>query len=90
MIAATSWPDAVVAVAGILLVASIVIVIVWQIFATGRASMSVQREKAYRELAEESTAAQRRVAEELGRANAELAEQRRQTSELQRVLAEVE
>jgi hypothetical protein len=48
----TSWPDAAVAIAGVALVGSVVVVAVWQALATWRTRIAVTREEKYRELAE--------------------------------------
>lgn len=90
ILAATSWPDAAIAVAGIGFVTVVVGMLIWQVFATGRTGLSARREQAYRKLAEEATDAQRRTADQLERTTAELAELRKQTGELERVLKEVE
>ena len=50
----TSWPEAAIAIAGIALVASVSVVVVWQALATWRARMTVTREEAYRRLAEQT------------------------------------
>ena len=50
----TSWPEAAIAIAGIALVASVAVVVVWQALATWRTRMAVTREEAYRKLAEET------------------------------------
>jgi hypothetical protein len=52
--AATSWPDAAIAIAGIALVGSVAVVVVWQALSTWRARMTVTREEAYRRLAEQT------------------------------------
>jgi hypothetical protein len=52
--ASTGWPDAAVAIAGIALVGTVAVVIVWQALGTWRARMSVGREEAYRRLAEQT------------------------------------
>jgi hypothetical protein len=52
--ASTSWPDAAVAIAGIALVASVGVVVVWQTLATWRTRIEVAREHAYRALAEQT------------------------------------
>jgi hypothetical protein len=52
--AATSWPEAAVAIAGVALVASVAVVVIWQALATWRARIEVTREQAYRELAEQT------------------------------------
>jgi hypothetical protein len=50
----TSWPEAAVAIAGIALVASVAVVVVWQALATWRTRIAVTREEAYRKLAEQT------------------------------------
>ena len=90
MVAATDWADAAIALGGIAFITIVVSVAVWQVFATGRTSISSSSEKAYRKLAEESAQSQVRTASELERMNAELTELRRQTAELARVLQQVE
>lgn len=50
----TSWPDAAVAVAGIALVASVAVVMIWQALATWRMRIAVAREQVYRSLAEQT------------------------------------
>lgn len=90
IVAQESWPEAAIAIAGIAFVAVVISVVAWQIFSTGRTGLSAKREQAYRKTAEESAEAQRRTADQLEKATAELAELRRQTSELERMLKEVE
>ena len=41
----TSWPEAAIAIAGIALVASVAVVVVWQALATWRARIAVTREQ---------------------------------------------
>jgi cytochrome c-type biogenesis protein CcmH/NrfG len=48
-----SWPEAAVAIAGIALVGSVVVVVVWQALATWRTRIAVAREEAYRRLADQ-------------------------------------
>jgi hypothetical protein len=50
----TSWPEAAIAIAGIALVASVSVVIVWQALSTWRTRIAVTREEAYRKLAEQT------------------------------------
>ena len=88
--AATSRADAGIAIAGIAFVTIVASVLIWQIFSTGRTGLSAKRERAYQQLAEESSEGQRRTAEALERAAAELKQLRRQTGELERMLKEVE
>jgi hypothetical protein len=90
MIAATSWPDAAVAMAGVLLVLAVTVALIVSVAATIRSRMSVQREVAYRKLAEDSTAAQHRTADQLERAIAELGELRSRTGEIERLIKAVE
>ena len=51
--------------------------------------MSVAREAAYRQLAEETTAVQRRMTESVERVAGELSERRIRTTEVERLLKEV-
>jgi type II secretory pathway pseudopilin PulG len=87
---ATEWPEAAIAIAGIVLVIAVVVVMVWQGAATLRARANVQREEAYRKLAEDSIASQRRTSDQLERAVAELGELRVRTGELERLIKTVE
>ena len=64
-------------------------VLIWQGMTTWRARMSVAREAAYRQLADDSVRAQERTADRLDRAAAELTELRQRTAELERLLKEV-
>ena len=86
----TQWPDAAIAITGILLVIAIAVVVIWQAAAVVRARTAIQREQAYRTLAEESAAAQRSTADQLERAVAELGELRSRTGELERMIKSVE
>jgi hypothetical protein len=90
IVAATSWPEAAIAIAGILFVTTVVSMAIWQIFATGRTGMSSKREQAYRRTAEDSAEAQRETAEQLTKLTAEVTRLRQQTDELERMLKEVE
>ena len=87
---ATEWPEAAIAIAGIVLVIAVVVVMIWQGAATLRARANVQREEAYRKLAEDSVAAQRRTSDQLERAVAELGELRLRAGELERLIKTVE
>ena len=89
MILAAGWSDTAVAIVAAAFIFMAIMVAIWQIFATVRARMSVAREQAYRKLAEDATQAQERTANALEKTVAELAELRRQTNELDRVLKEV-
>ena len=83
MMAATSWPDAAVAIAGVVLVLAVSVAVIAAVASTLQARMSVQREVAYRKLAEESAEAQNRTATELG-------ELRTRTVEIERLIKAVE
>jgi len=85
-----SWPETAVAIAGIVLVIAISVVVIVQVLATVRARMLVQREAAYRKLAEDAAAAQRHTAEQLEVATTELGQLRAHTGELERLLKEVD
>jgi hypothetical protein len=85
----TNWPDAMIATAGAIGAFTLVSVLVWQIFATGRAAIQTRREDEYKKLAEGSTEAQGRIADRLGELSAELHELRVRTGELERMLKEV-
>jgi len=86
----TPWPEAAIAIAGIVLVIAVVVMVIWQGAATVRARANVQREEAYRKLADDSLAAQRRTADQLERAVAELGELRSRAGELERLIKTVE
>lgn len=67
--ASTTWPDAAMAIAGVALVASVTVVVVWQALATWRTRMAVTREQAYRRLAEQTARELEQINERLaGRA----------------------
>jgi len=78
--ASENWPEAAIAIAGIALVGSVVVVSVWQLLATWRTRMAGSREAAYRELAEQATEAQARTAAALEQLLTEL-QQLRQRDE---------
>jgi hypothetical protein len=86
----TEWPEAAIAIAGILLVIAVTVALIWQVAATVRARAIVQREEAYRKLAEESVDSQRRTADQLERAVTELSSLGTRTSELERLMKTVE
>jgi hypothetical protein len=67
-----NWPEAAIAIAGIALVGSVIIVAVWQLLATWRTRMVGSRETEYRKLAEQSLEAQTRMAAGLEQVLAEL------------------
>ena len=67
-----NWPEAAIAIAGIALVGSVIIVAVWQLLATWRTRMVGSRETEYRKLVEQSLDAQTRTAAALEQVLAEL------------------
>jgi Skp family chaperone for outer membrane proteins len=89
-LAATSWPDAAIAIAVISAIAVVVSVIVWQIFATGRGAIASEGKREYRKVAEDLAAMQRDTTAELQKANEALAQLRTQTQELERGLKELD
>jgi hypothetical protein len=86
----TDWPDALVAMAGITMISAIIVVGVWQAFASWRARVSVAREEAYRKLAEQSAATQQELLEEQKRVASHLTEVRTRVENIERILREVE
>ena len=52
LVAEVGWPEAFMTVGGAAVVFGLIAVIVWQVFATGRASMAAKREQAYKDLAQ--------------------------------------
>jgi hypothetical protein len=74
VLAATSWPDAAVAIAGVALVTAVALMVIQQTLATWRTRIVVAQEEAYRRLAEQT-------AQELHELNARLgADRDRQAS----------
>ena len=86
----TQWPEAAIAIAGVLLVLAVTVALIWSVAATVRARVIVQREEAYRKLAAESAPAQSRIADQLELAVAELGALGSRTSELERLIKTVE
>jgi len=68
------------------LITFLIVVVVWQGFATWRARASVAREEAYRKLAEQSSAAQRRTAEEQQKISEDLGDLRAQIAAIEKLL----
>lgn len=85
-----NWPEAITGAAAILLFTAIMVVTIYQVGATWRARLAVAREEAYRTLAEQSTAAAADTARRLAQVEADLAAVREQTTELRRLLREVD
>ena len=76
-------------VSGLTAMTLVVTVIIWQIFATAKAKISVQREEAYKKLATDSAEALQQTASTLDRAVRELIELRSRATEVERLLKEV-
>ena len=66
VVAATSWPDAAIAIAGVALVGAVLVVILWQGLAIWRARILASHEDAYRTLAEQTARDVRTLNERLG------------------------
>jgi hypothetical protein len=90
VLAATEWPEAAIAIAGIAFVTIVLSVAIWQIFATGRMGIARHRDKEYRKLVDELTAVQQDTTAELQKANDALAQLRAQIAELEQGLREVD
>lgn len=84
-----SWQLAFFMVGSLAVIAAAVVIVIWQIFSTARARMSVAREDAYKQLAAQAAEAIDRAAGGFEKTSSELAELRRRTAELERVLKEV-
>jgi hypothetical protein len=52
--ASTTWPEAAIAIAGVALVGSVAVVVIWQALLTWRTRIAVTREQQYRALAEQT------------------------------------
>ena len=89
-LAATSWPDAAIAIAGIGFVTVVLSVLIWQIFSTGKLGLAGRHDKEYRKLVDELSAVQRDSTAELQKANDALAQLRAQIAELEQGLKEVD
>ena len=89
-LATTSWPEAAIWIAVIALVAIVLSVTIWQIFATGRGAIASEGRKEYKQLAEELAAMQRETTAELQKANEALSHLRGQTQELEQGLKELD
>ena len=84
------WPQAMIAVGGIAMVTIIVVVVVWQVFLSWRAKMSIAREEAYRQLAEAGGESQRSILEHQHRLSDDLASVNQRLANIERILQQVE
>lgn len=89
IIAETSWSDTAIALGGIFLVAVVIVVIVWQIFSTGRHAVAHSGAKEFREVSEQAAAVQQEIKVELAEMKEMLADLQKRTAEIERVLKEV-
>ena len=85
-----TWPLAIFLVGFFAAIAGTVGLIIWQVFATNRAKMSIAREEAFRNLTNDLATYQSRLADTLERSASELTEIRQRLGEVERMLREVE
>ncbi len=91
VLAATEWPEAAIAIAGIAMVTIVVSIAIWHLFATGVAGwLAGKREGQYKKLVEDLTAVQRDTTAELQKANDALAQLRSQVEDIEHGLKEVD
>jgi hypothetical protein len=86
----TDWPDAMIATAGVVMVTAIVVIVIWQIAASWRARVSVERETAYRELVSQSAVLEEQLLAEQRRVASDLSAVRQRVENIERILREVE
>ncbi len=88
-----SWPEAAVAIAGIVLVIVIVSVIAWQIFRTGQVAISSdatsKRDASFAQAIADATAAQNTTAHRLAELGEEIKELKGRVSAIEKLLREV-
>lgn len=72
------------------LVTVVIVVAIWQSFATRRAKMSVEREEAYRKLAEQAMDSQQKTALESQKIAEGIEELRTRVAAIEKILREVE
>jgi uncharacterized protein YlxW (UPF0749 family) len=90
VLAATSWPEAAVSIAGIAFLSIVLSVALWQIFGTGKAAVVGQSDNEYRKVVGDLAAVQQHTTAELQRANDALAQLRTQIAELEQTVKEVD
>ncbi|HET9660930.1 MAG TPA: hypothetical protein VFP05_11415 [Thermomicrobiales bacterium] len=88
-----SWPEAAVAIAGIVLVIVIVSVISWQIFRTGQVAISSEatskRDASFAQAIADATAAQNTTAHRLAELSEEIKELKGRVTAMEKLLQEV-
>lgn len=89
----TSWPDAAVVIAGILLVVVIVTALIWQIFRTGQVAIASdansKRDASFAQAIADATAAQNTTAHRLSELSEEIKDLRGRVSAMEKLLQEV-
>jgi hypothetical protein len=85
-----TWTQAFFVLGALTILVTAGIIVVWQAFVTWRSRMSIAREEAYRNLAEQVTQAQSKTSECLEKASADLSDLRQRMSEVERILKEVD
>lgn len=75
---------------GAILVTIIVVVLIWQIFKTGRTGVTDMGDKTYRQLAEETAKFQNEMRSQMSAANEALTDIQKRVAEIERLLKEVE
>ena len=71
------------------LITVLIVVFIWQVFATSRARASAAREEAYQKLAERSVEAQERTAGEQQKISEDLSDLRARVAAIEKLLREV-
>ena len=84
-----NWPQAAIAVGGIVMITSIIVTTILGFVSSWKARLMAAREDAYRKLAEDAYAVQRDTQHALDRTATELSELRARTAALERMLNEV-
>ena len=88
-----SWPEATVAIAGIVLIIVIVSVIAWQIFRTGQVAIASdaasQRDANFAQAIADGTAAQNTTAHRLAELSEEIKELKSRVTAMEKLLQEV-
>lgn len=90
LVQGSGWPDAMIATAGIVFVMVVAVVVIWQIFSTAKAKMSIEREKAYQDLAQKSAEQQQAILDNQTRATTDLAQLRDDVAALHKLLKDVQ
>ena len=84
-----TWTQAFFVLGALTILVTAGIIVVWQAFVTWRSRMSIAREAAYRNLAEQAIQSQSKASECLEKATADLSDLRHRMAEVERILKEV-